>query len=1403
MTEHPHKGGAHDATSPTISSEEAGPQALSDFELSLSPEEHEMFFEYKEIFDLLQCVVEHTVSHAINYEKEIIAIAEIFHRLNIPIVGIMKEFREKHTADGLANIYRLERITGDDSSATITELEKKCRDILGQARYFPTSWGSSEYEGVELVAAVIDWKIKSRDFFGAQELVLRIPRPGQNIDLISRAFTNSDYFFEGYYACARALITAGHNPLQGIESCDAQQVRTMLTATVQGYLDRGDWEKAKNVCDIQKKWCADLRESAQSPTLQYDGITRIWETRELHDAQEDASKFFYEQRAFLHSIHAVALKKHEKGIDCSDEVRQSTETLRDIEGQVRDENPEGRATLAYSVQEALLTYARLGFVSEAQAAIPIMHEYSQWFCAENIPPFALVYAALGDVNEAKVYVHQSNPRAIRIVAEQAFQCGQDAAGNYFAALLANMCTRERNRKAEYNSYPVKVLKEYSRLRMFMSKRKGKRHTLSVADYEYMVENNINDETSDDKAEDVALEHISAALADIDSWHPSLSVDQKKKVRSGAVAALQKSQKDDVVVPSLTKLRRSFEEKADLWRFVRFTGVTLEPALVQAAYGKILEARQHIVDIEAMLKEIKDIQDATHILFDGKQYVPALEKSYRSLLEYIVKGDAWQGSAHFLDCVKSLTDFTGISPSPTLVSEFFGQILFGQHGGATLWALLDHFKNTPLVWNEIDPEADSEIYESTRKMSSNDLQKKMWSILARARRCIPRQFDNKGWSGDFDRSHYSSMPPYIYGVWVDMVGGPIFGDWFLRAVNDAYTKIGVDIGKKKPGSRAVLDRLTYGIIESQHLDLDMGRFLGDLNTFVDRGIVPKELSDLVYSYALVSQLYVSMNLEGLSPAGEIREGRNQKKEFTGSVSEYIGQLERQAGQLFGEFMGIEGQSYEQVIQLKEKWGSFDVLFTLASKYAKGYEVGLPLFRAMLSAELENRWHAYRYDETDPVVARQVEGCTPEEKNGWIENSPAQKLSDVALEAINTHDIAKGIRGQLSTASWGHHIYPLEHEGIEGHLFEKTIHHLLLTDALQAHNVPVMKIAVRSLIYERKTLPSILGKLCVVLGVRDKGFDAEFSAALEHEITALSAVDPKALTRAQKTLLGHLNVARDWLTASHILKTVDFDTLGISDASSIDDLDEIYKALETTELLLRLRMISAKDIESGELPPFVLDAGRPDPLSSSIEKLIKIFDGRKSPFVQDLKNIQVLLSQRFAVGSVEHLALTIRESDDLKESLESGKFPTGASSCQNYESEAHYTKCLLARAGDLDKKNIIIQKEDGTIVVENELKLVYVDDKIPAIFIEPTNYSSIRERYDVTHDVERYAKAKARRMSSRIKVLRGTDEVGAGAILVTVRPSRNHFQFEDGKHGGPGHGGLGIKEGEYTMWAVEVA
>lgn len=1418
MTEHSQTAGAHDTPPSTIPKEEIVSQPLFDFEQSLTPEEREMFFEYKAIFDLLNAVLTNTIKHEINFEKEIIKIAEIFHRLNVPIDGIMKEFREKHTADGLANIYRLERITGDDSSTTITELEKKCRDKLGQSRYFPTVWGSPEYEGVELVATVIDWKLKNRDFLGAQELVLRIPLPGQNIDLISQAFTNRDYFSEEYRKLACALIDAGLSPLQSIESCDARQVRTILTSTVQGYLEKGDLEQAQLVCEIQKRWCSNLYAGMSSATIQYDGIARTLDTTELYIVQEDARKFFYEQYALLRSVHALALAKHEKGIDFSDEVSQSMEIIRDIDDQVRARNYEGKTALAYCAYDAVVTYARLGIEGEPlNDALGTLKKFKDEFYSNSKTPYcAIAYATVGDFEGAQknFFYNQTIsgtllpiPSGIRLAAEMAFECGQEETGQQLAALLWKICNEQQTSdlKAEYNSVAISFMKEHLRTQRFIAQREGRPYLFPAADYEDMVEYDVNNERHNDKAEDCALEHISGVLSDIGSWHPSLSDDQKEKVRSGAVTALQKNQKDDIVISSLTKLQRPLREEAHLWRFVRLTGVTLDPALVQGAYGKIFEIWSRSIDIEAMLKVIKDIQNSTDVLFDKKQHTSALENIYRTVLLNIGEFDSYPGPEYYLDRVKTLVDFTNIPVLPQILSETFKRVLVKRSDGAILWLLLDSFKNTPLVWDEIDPRADSEIYESTRKMPSNDLQKKMWGILADIGACIPREFYSKGWPGDFDRSHYPSIPPYIYGVWVGMFnhGMPVISDWFLKAVNDAYEKIGIDIGKKKPGTRAVFDRLTYGIVESQHLDCGMRRFLADLDGFVDRGISPKELADLVYSYALVSQLYVSMNLAGLSPSDEIREGRDEKKEFTGSVSEYIGQLERQASKLFGEIIGIPDLLYEQVMRLKEEWGSFDVLLTLAGKYAKGYEDGLPLFRDMLRAKIEDRWHEFRYNESDPIVARQFEGCTEEEKTGWIDNGQAQKLSDISLEAINTKEIAEGIHRHLQIASWGHHICPLEYEGSKEYLFEKTVQHLLTTNGLQTHNVPAMKNAVRSLIYEKKTLPDILKKLGVMSGVHEEGFDEELSSALEHNITLLSAVDPKTLPPSQRTLLKYLNIARDWFATSLAQKTANLDTLGISDAVPLKDLDEIYKALETTELLLRLSMISAKDIENGELCPFVFDAGRPDPLAPSIEKLVKIFEVRGSPFVQDLKNIQALLSQRFAVGSVEHLDLTIRESDDLKESLESGKYPIGASSCQNYESEVYYTKCLLARAGDADKKNLIIQKDDGTIVVENELKLVYIEDKSPAIFIEPTTYSGIKKRYDVTSDVEWYVKAKAQRMGPRIKVFRGADQGETGAIQVTVRPSRNHYQYEDGKYGGPGHGGLGIQEGEYTMWAVEVA
>ncbi|MDP2630028.1 MAG: hypothetical protein Q8P56_01330 [Candidatus Uhrbacteria bacterium] len=859
----------------------------------------------------------------------------------------------------------------------------------------------------------------------------------------------------------------------------------------------------------------------------------------------------------------------------------------------------------------------------------------------------------------------------------------------------------------------------------------------------------------------------------------------------------------MVVPSLTRLRRPFRAEAQLWRFVRFTGVMLDPALVQNAYEKILKAWSYGFDSEALL-HMEDVRNSTGVVFSAEGHEALVADMYEKIFDRMISPDRHLGNVTgYLTQCDALQECTGIPVSARVFSKSFKEPLGGSLGGGALWEIMNHFKNLPLLWDEIDPQADSEIYESTRKMPSNDLQKKMWDILCRGGGGLIVHS-----SGEHAREQYASMPPYIYAVWLKMFnsGMPVITDWFLKTVNDAFTKIRLDIGKKKPGSRAILDRLDYGIITSYHVRPDMREFLRDLNVLTQRGVSPEELADLFYSYAVTSQLFESMKDGDPGAVEHVRQRYARSEQFSGTVAEYTGQFERQAAELFGATIGIADVSYDDLARVREKWGSLEVIFTLAGKYAKEYEDGMPLFRALLAAELEDRWHADRYDKSDPIIARQLEGLTPEEDEGWIENSPQQKLSDVALGAIDISKIAEVVRNHVITSLDGNHICPNEHRGDGDHLFEETVDFFLrgiVHEHRIPHNISYIKDRIRSRIYEKRTLPEVLEKIDITTRPDEDGFDHDFFVALEREISALSTVDASTLTRQQKTLLGHLNGARDWLKARSTSERtrMDNDLLGIRRELSLDDLEEIQKALETAELVVRLAQISKEEITSSILPPLI-EGGRPDSLTTSLDKLIRIFEMRKSPFVQDLANIQAELSQRFAVGAVEHLDLTIRESDDLKESLESGKYPRGASSCQNYESDVYYTKCLLARAGDADKKNVIIEKNDRTIVVENELKLVYIDNKIPAIFVEPTNYSGIRQRYDVSPDVDRYAKAKARRMSNRVKVLRGADKGEDGAILVTVRPSRNHYQYEDGKHGGPGHGGLGIKEGEYTMWAVEV-
>ncbi|MDP2630027.1 MAG: hypothetical protein Q8P56_01325 [Candidatus Uhrbacteria bacterium] len=516
MTEHSQKGGTHDV-----------PHLLSDFERTLTPEEREMFLEYKEIFQLLSDVVIHTTEHSINFEKEIIAIAEIFHRLGIPIDGIVKEFREAQNEDDLPTRYQLERIAGDNSDATIALLEQKCLDrIENSSNFFPVAWGGPPYNaGSQRELMVVDWKIKKGDFSGALNILDHIPPPSRHTGLISQRFENHDYFFDGYRALARAHITAGLDPVQEIPQ-NPDRMCVQLAAVCHAYIDKDDCEAAERTLQTLLGWREHVREGSVVGK-EHDQIYDIW---------SNYTMFAREDYTIIRTVHALALAKKSRGVDFGREIEQSRMVLSGIsDSEIM--RLQSHAVQAYCAYEAVVTYARLGIGGESLIeALETLLKYKEEFYARTDTPYcALAYAAAGDFEEVKrnLFYQQDKfgksvpmPEGIRLAAQMAFECGQENVGKQLMEFLKKVSTEQQKPRlrSEYNSIPISFLKEHIRMERYMAQREGRPYSMTPSQYEDILEFNINDDRQEDKAEDCALEHVGAALSDIDSRHSALSKD---------------------------------------------------------------------------------------------------------------------------------------------------------------------------------------------------------------------------------------------------------------------------------------------------------------------------------------------------------------------------------------------------------------------------------------------------------------------------------------------------------------------------------------------------------------------------------------------------------------------------------------------------------------------------------------------------------------------------------------------------------------------------------------------------------------------------------------------------------------------------------------------------------------
>jgi hypothetical protein len=304
----------------------------------------------------------------------------------------------------------------------------------------------------------------------------------------------------------------------------------------------------------------------------------------------------------------------------------------------------------------------------------------------------------------------------------------------------------------------------------------------------------------------------------------------------------------------------------------------------------------------------------------------------------------------------------------------------------------------------------------------------------------------------------------------------------------------------------------------------------------------------------------------------------------------------------------------------------------------------------------------------------------------------------------------------------------------------------------------------------------------------------SHALEKERSDPSSISSKKVQKRINALEEVVNWAQGY---AHIrAQGLDHSVFGITEKDDIKTLSSRKSLLDIAYLARTLYDATVTEIEQGSIKPITGSTGE-RPLIEIANELQLLLKKRNSSFADDIGNIVYLVSGGAGSGTLRDL--TISETDDPKSLVESGKYPTGATSCQNYDGDVGNNKCLLATIVDADKKLLEVKKPDGTIMARAIYKIVWISPDTPALFIEPT-YTPLKPNLEFfNQQFDQWACKKAAAMGG-MPVFRGLLQ---GKTRVTVRSSRNNgIQYEDGGTGSENNAGLGIQYGTYTMGATEV-
>ncbi len=686
--------------------------------------------------------------------------------------------------------------------------------------------------------------------------------------------------------------------------------------------------------------------------------------------------------------------------------------------------------------------------------------------------------------------------------------------------------------------------------------------------------------------------------------------------------------------------------------------------------------------------------------------------------------------------------------------------------------------------------DTAVYESVRTVRNVSLRQTLWATLLGP--------GNHGIVADAPRNRteeYPRLPPHLFGAFV---ASGYEHPALLRSL-DAF----VAAHDGKAGATRTMQRLEYDLTliarEAEWFGADhlLRETIPSLITDPDgdADAVVGVVGSLRHLLHIIRPLFA-----GQKPS---QEHWNALTHGATTLADLQRQIDTEIRDAMPRLFGI-AITERQYAATAEEWNDdFRSLIILSGKYAAGHREGIPLFQETLRAVFEQRWGDFRYDMTNPTVAEQLGYLTTAERKDWIDNAPPQNIGEMTVERNDTPErqrdmIREHIRSGLD----------------QGHL---TSYQILETSA--QHDIALMLRGVldgtlthADIDDERRALGIVLGERTFVGKAADlanidrasletteglAAAAAELKGMLDVPLPADANAKAKGKRGLQQQLAGWigerqtLGFEREKAIRTALQIT---DNIGQKDLACLrDDRDlvrDIARLLALDDDELRQRNLKDKN---GVIK-------QEDALRALLTRISAALKKRESAFAQDIDNIAMTLFTAPAAPQ-QFRDLTIEEEDDPKTLFEAGHYPIGCGSCQNFEGDVQYNKCLLAYVADADKKILTIRKPDRTILARAIIKLGRTDDatQTPIIFLEPTYTSVNKQDHNFDDDINRYIIAKAGRMGRRVRVVRGalTGDVG-----VRIATSRNGYQYEDGGAGAADAAGLGIKYGAYTMNAYEI-